>query len=86
VIQEMFNAVPTEGTQEVMIADIRHKVALEGAVERMLRARDGLRDGLSPEFIALEVRDALDSLGEINGAAISEEVLDRIFANFCIGK
>jgi tRNA modification GTPase len=69
-----------------MIADLRHKIALERAAECLNRARDGLQEGLSPELTALEVREALDSLGEITGHTTSEEVLDRIFANFCIGK
>ena len=69
-----------------MIADLRHKVALEKAAESLIRAREGLRNGLSPELAALEIHEALDSLGEITGRTTSEEVLDRIFANFCVGK
>ncbi len=41
---------------------------------------------LSPEFLALELRDALDALGEITGETTPEALLDTIFANFCIGK
>jgi len=69
-----------------MVADLRQKVALERAAECLVRTRKGLLDGLSPELISLEVREALDSLGEITGRTTSEEVLDRIFANFCVGK
>ena len=85
-IREMVLATPAEETPEAMIADLRHKIALEKAAECLIRAREGLRDGLSPELAALEVREALDALGEITGRTTSEEVLDRIFANFCIGK
>jgi tRNA modification GTPase len=85
-IREMILATPAEETPEAMIADLRHKVALERAAESLIRAWDGLREGLPSELAALEVREALDSLGEITGRTTSEEVLDRIFANFCIGK
>lgn len=85
-IQEMILATPGEETPEAMIADLRHKIALERAAECLIRTRDGLRDGLPSELAALEVREALDSLGEITGRTTSEEVLDRIFANFCVGK
>jgi tRNA modification GTPase len=85
-IHEMILIAPAEETQETMITDLRHKVALERAAECLIRARDGLSDGLPSELATLEIREALDSLGEITGRTTSEEVLDRIFANFCIGK
>ncbi|MBA4422873.1 MAG: tRNA uridine-5-carboxymethylaminomethyl(34) synthesis GTPase MnmE [Syntrophus sp. (in: bacteria)] len=85
-IHEMILATPAEETPAAMIADLRHKIALERAAECLDRAQDGLRDGLPSELAALEVREALDSLGEITGRTTSEEVLDRIFANFCVGK
>ena len=77
---------PAEESSEVMIAHLHHKTALEKAAAGLVRARDGLTGGLPAEFVALEVREALDALGEITGRTTPEEVLDRIFANFCIGK
>jgi tRNA modification GTPase len=85
-IRNMVLATPVEETMGVIIADLRHKVVLEKAAECLVRAREGLHEGLSPELTSLEVREALDSLGEITGRTTSEEVLDRIFANFCVGK
>ena len=85
-IRELVLAAPAEETGGIMVADLRQKVALERAAECLVRTRKGLLDGLSPELISLEVREALDSLGEITGRTTSEEVLDRIFANFCVGK
>jgi tRNA modification GTPase len=69
-----------------MIAHLHQKVALEKAAGAIGRAREGIQGGLPPEIVALEVREALDALGEITGRTTPEEVLDRIFANFCIGK
>jgi tRNA modification GTPase len=38
------------------------------------------------EFFSIELRDALDSLGEITGTVTTEDILDKIFSTFCIGK
>jgi tRNA modification GTPase len=85
-LRDLVLATPAEESSEVMIAHLHHKTALEKASSGLVRARDGLTGGLSAEFVALEVREALDALGEITGRTTPEEVLDRIFANFCIGK
>ena len=85
-LRDLVLATPIEESSEVMIAHLHHKTALEKAAAGLVRARDGLTGGLPAEFVALEVREALDALGEITGRTTPEEVLDRIFANFCIGK
>ena len=68
------------------VCNIRHKLAIEKTGELLSKAKDGILNNLSPEFSAFDVREALDSLGEITGKTINEEVLDRIFSTFCIGK
>ena len=85
-IRDTVLALPAGEAPEAEIAHLRHKLALERATERLVRARDGLREGFGPELAALELRDALDALGEITGRTTSEEVIERIFANFCVGK
>jgi tRNA modification GTPase len=64
----------------------RHKTALEQARGSLLKAHETIKSGLSSEFIALDLRGALDSLGLIIGASYTEDILDRIFDTFCIGK
>ena len=71
---------------DLLIANLRHKIALEKASGGLIRARDGLQGGLPPELAALEVREAMDALGEITGRTTPDEVIERIFTNFCIGK
>ena len=70
----------------VMITNIRHKTAIEKAAVLLSQARDSIAGGLSPELPALDIREALDSLGEIVGKTVNEEILGRIFSTFCIGK
>jgi len=68
------------------VCNVRHKLAIEKTGELLSRAKESILNSLSPEFSAFDVREALDSLGEITGKTINEEVLDRIFSTFCIGK
>ncbi len=72
--------------EHVWAVNQRHKTALEQTKENLQRALGSTTSGLSPEFIALDLRGALDSLGLIIGATYTEDILERIFNDFCIGK
>ena len=65
---------------------LRHKAALAKAQESILQAQTSIQTGMDGECIALDMRGALDSLGEITGAVCTEDILDRVFRDFCIGK
>jgi tRNA modification GTPase len=71
---------------EIVVTQVRHKTAMEKTIGYLQQAQLSLADAMSFEFIAFDLRAALDSLGEIVGVTTSEDVLDRIFATFCIGK
>ncbi|MDH4162772.1 MAG: tRNA uridine-5-carboxymethylaminomethyl(34) synthesis GTPase MnmE [Nitrospirota bacterium] len=64
----------------------RHKQALEKALNSAEKAAISERNNASPEFIALDLRDALDHIGTIIGATYTEDILERVFRDFCIGK
>ena len=64
----------------------RHQACLKSAAQFADAARKALQDGLSAEFIAVELRAALDAVGEVVGKADTEELLGKIFSTFCIGK
>jgi tRNA modification GTPase len=72
--------------EHLIIANIRHKRALLLVTESLRNALKGLEEKTSLEFIAFEIRSALEALGEMVGETTSEEVLNRIFEQFCIGK
>jgi len=84
LIRALGQGVPSGA--ETMIGNLRHKVAFEAAAAFILKARESLLKEEPPEFAAQDLRDALRHLGEIVGETTSEEVLDRIFSVFCIGK
>ena len=64
----------------------RHRESLVRCKECLLAVETTLNNGLGAEFIALDLRRAAEHLGEILGLDITEEVLDRIFGQFCLGK
>jgi tRNA modification GTPase len=72
--------------EHLIVANIRHKTALTQVRDNLSNATKGLEDGISLEFIAFEIRAALEALGDLVGETATEEVLDRIFEKFCIGK
>jgi tRNA modification GTPase len=70
---------------EVMI-NSRHQEALSRAREGALRTLDALRSGATLELVALDLRIAVNAVGEIVGKTATEDLLDSIFSQFCIGK
>ncbi len=70
----------------VIVTNIRHRLAIDSAAATLGRAASMLGEGQPLEIVAVEVRDCLDRLGEIVGAVTTEDILNRIFSEFCIGK
>ncbi len=70
----------------IFITRERHRGLLSKAHDSLNKALHAINQNLSSEFIAADMRLALESLGEITGETYSEDVLNRIFQEFCIGK
>jgi tRNA modification GTPase len=77
---------PVDAAEGVVVTTARQRELLEAASVALTRGRGALRAGAPVELVAADVREALARLGEITGAEVGEEVLDRLFATFCIGK
>lgn len=71
---------------ESIITNSRHYAALTGAQTEISKVQAGLKDGLSGDLLAIDLRQGLFHLGEITGEVTNDELLGNIFANFCIGK
>ncbi len=71
---------------DIIISDLRQRNSLEKAAMAIKRAVSGLSGGLTADIVIIEIRDALAALGEITGDNTDKEIIERIFANFCIGK
>jgi tRNA modification GTPase len=78
--------VEEENSRSVVITNMRHKIALEKALDNIKRAKENAASGTSPELTAFDLREALDNLDEITGKKVNDEILDKIFSSFCIGK
>ncbi|RPF47176.1 tRNA modification GTPase trmE [Thermodesulfitimonas autotrophica] len=71
---------------EVVVSRARHKEALRRFVAALRAARDGVAGGLPEDVVSLDLRRAVDALGEITGETVTEDVVERIFRDFCVGK
>ena len=64
----------------------RHRAALERAYGELARSRVGLADRLPLDLLAQGLREGLQALDDLEGRTTAEDLLDRIFARFCLGK
>ncbi|MDQ7065497.1 MAG: tRNA uridine-5-carboxymethylaminomethyl(34) synthesis GTPase MnmE [candidate division KSB1 bacterium] len=78
--------IDAEQGRQSMLVNLRQKEAAARALEALQEAERHFAERLSQEFIASDIRSAMDALGELIGEVTTEDVLGHIFANFCIGK
>ncbi len=71
---------------EVVVTNVRHKAALDRARSSLAEVHRAMDDGLPPDIVAVDLQEARDSLEEIIGTVTNDDILDRIFSQFCIGK
>lgn len=72
--------------EEVIVTNVRHQESLLKAIASCRQVIDGLKTGVSPEFLSMDMRQCLSELGKIIGTNITEDILSAIFSKFCIGK
>ena len=72
--------------KNTIIPNLRHKISLERSLQLCVAAIEEIRKQTSFEFVAIDIREAMDGLGEIIGDTAKEDVIDQIFSRFCIGK
>ncbi len=72
--------------EETIVSNARHYDALVRTAEALGKALQGLETGITGDFIAMDIRQAMYELGTITGDISTDDLLGNIFANFCIGK
>ncbi|WP_064612267.1 tRNA uridine-5-carboxymethylaminomethyl(34) synthesis GTPase MnmE [Streptobacillus moniliformis] len=75
-----------DSSERLILTNIRHKTALEKTKESIKNIFDTIDMGMPLDLISVDLKEGLDSLSEITGEITSEDVLDHIFAKFCVGK
>ena len=71
---------------ELVGGNLRHRDVLQRAREHVRKALRTAHAGLAADFVTIDLRAAVDALGEITGTSVSDEVVRRIFSQFCLGK
>jgi len=72
--------------ESAVTINLRHRDCLRRALEACGRARKTMNDGLAPEYVSVDLNEALRAVGEVIGAIGVEQILDSVFGQFCIGK
>ena len=84
--KDMFLGGDVAAKESVLISNARHKNMLEKSMEALDRAIATIESGMPEDFISMDLQDALTALGEITGDSVDDEIIDRIFTRFCLGK
>jgi tRNA modification GTPase len=76
----------TEAEPSVVLTNLRHKAALTAGRDALTLAIGALRNRHAAELVAVNLQEAKDRLEEIIGTITNDDILERIFSEFCIGK
>lgn len=85
-ISEMFNLNEINLDNEVIITNLRHKNLITKAIENVKKAQKSVKENMPIDIIAIFIKDILEDLGNITGEFITDNIIDEIFAKFCLGK
>lgn len=85
-LKEMFFGGNIPFNEEIYITNIRHKNLLKEAYESLKLVQSGIQDGMSEDFLTIDIMTAYEKLGLIIGEAVEDDLADQIFSKFCMGK
>ncbi len=74
------------GDHSILVTNARHYSILRRALQELEHALKAVRSKSEPELVSFDVKSVMDVLGEITGSITTEDIMDDIFKNFCIGK
>lgn len=85
-IKELFYQGEISFNDEIYITNARQKSSLVNAADSLLKVLESIDIGMPEDFYSIDLMSAYESLGEITGEAVGEDVVNEIFARFCMGK
>ena len=69
-----------------ILTNVRQQAAARRAAEAVERAREALDAGFTPDAVLIDVEEAMEAMGELTGRTVREDITNRIFERFCVGK
>lgn len=85
-ITEMFNLNEINLDNENVITNVRQKNLITKAIENVKKAKETIKQKMPIDIVAIFIKDILEDLGKITGEVVTEDIIEEIFANFCLGK
>ena len=85
-ISDLFNLNQINVDNDIVITNERHKIQIQKAIQNLNKAMESLDMNMPIDIIAINLKNVLSDLGEITGEETSEEIINEIFARFCLGK
>ena len=85
-ISKMFNLNQIEVGNELIITNVRHKNIISHALSNLEKAKKSVEDKMPIDIIAIFIKDILEDLSNITGEIVTEDIINEIFARFCLGK
>ncbi len=85
-ITKMFNLNEINLDNEIIITNIRHKNLITKAIENVRKTKETINKKMPLDIIAIFIKDILEDLGNITGEIVNEDIINEIFAKFCLGK
>ena len=85
-LKEMFYKGRISFNSEIYITNVRQKTALQDAYESLRKVKESIELGMPEDFYSIDLMDAYESLGNITGETIGEDLVNEIFSKFCMGK
>ena len=86
LILKMFSLEEINVDNDVIITNLRHKNLISRAIENVKKAKDTVEQNMPIDIIAIFVKDILEDLGNITGEIVTDDIINEIFAKFCLGK
>ena len=86
IVKEMFFGGEISFNDEIYITNVRHKAALKSAYESLCKVNESIEMNMPEDFYSIDLMDAYESLGNITGETIGEDLVNEIFSKFCMGK
>ena len=85
-ISDMFNNNEINLNDGIMITNIRHKRQIHKAIESISKTKESINKNMTIDIVAIGIKEILEDLGEITGNNVSEDIINKIFSKFCLGK